>query len=174
MQLQRERHQIFFFRNYTKRSCIIKQEFIHVKIVSQKIVPQTSDEIRKYLKNRNPMNHPTVIYKKEKVLEVNSYEDYPLFEDYYLWAKMIKNGSNFYNIQENLYRFRAGSSMIKRRGGKSYLNNIKKLEKGLLDLNIINKREYTLNIIKRYFIAIMPNSFRKIFYKVFLRKMRKK
>ena len=143
------------------------------KIVSQKLVPQTSDEIKKYLKKRNPMNHPTVIYKKEKVLEVNSYEDYPFFEDYYLWAKMIKNGSNFYNIQENLYRFRAGSSMIKRRGGKSYLNNIKKLEKGLLNLNIINKREYTSNIIKRYFIAIMPNSFRKIFYKVFLRKTRK-
>lgn len=143
------------------------------KIVSQKLVPQTSDEIKKYLKKRNPMNHPTVIYKKEKVLEVNSYEDYPFFEDYYLWAKMIKNGSNFYNIQENLYRFRAGSSMIKRRGGKSYLNNIKKLEKGLLNLNIINKREYTSNIIKRYFIAIMPNSLRKIFYKVFLRKTRK-
>lgn len=140
------------------------------KVISQKKVPSTSEEIEEYLKKRNPMNHPTVIYKKNKVLEVNSYEDYPFFEDYYLWAKMIKNGSKFYNIQDNLYKFRAGSSMIKRRGGKKYLTSIKKFEKGLLNLNIINKRTYISNISKRYLIALFPNSLREKFYKFALRK----
>ena len=81
-------------------------------VISKKIVPETHEEISKYLKKRNPMNHPTVIYKKNKVLEVKSYEDYPYFEDYYLWAKMMKNGCIFYNIQDALYDFRGGSSMI--------------------------------------------------------------
>ena len=128
------------------------------------------DEIRKYLKKRNPMNHPTVIYKKDKVLEVNSYENYPLFEDYYLWAKMIKNGSKFYNIQENLYKFRAGSSMIKRRGGISYLHCIKKLERGLLELNIINKSEYFCNLFIRSVCALIPNKIRELIYIKALRK----
>ena len=116
------------------------------------------------------MNHPTVIYKKEEVLAVNSYEDFPFFEDYYLWAKMIKSGSKFYNIQENLYKFRAGLSMFKRRGGKQYLRDINKLEKGLLKLKIINKKEYVLNVLKRSIIALLPNCLRTFFYKLILRK----
>lgn len=27
---------------------------------------------------------------------------FPLFEDYYLWARMLINGAMFYNIQESL------------------------------------------------------------------------
>ena len=138
-------------------------------IVSEKIVPEYSEEINKYLKKRNPMNHPTVIYKRNKVLEVNGYEDYQYFEDYYLWAKMINNGCKFYNIQENLYKFRAGASMIKRRGGKKYLKYIKNFEKGLLNLKIINKKIYILNLIKRYIISILPDKLREIFYKNILR-----
>ena len=139
-------------------------------VISKKMVPETNEEIKKYVKERNPMNHPTVIYKKEEVLAVNSYEDFPFFEDYYLWAKMIKSGSKFYNIQENLYKFRAGLSMFKRRGGKQYLRDINKLEKGLLKLKIINKKEYVLNVLKRSIIALLPNCLRTFFYKLILRK----
>lgn len=139
-------------------------------IVSKKVVPENHEEIKKYLKKRNPMNHPTVIYKKDKVLEANSYEDYPYFEDYYLWAKMMKNGCKFYNIQDELYNFRAGSSMIQRRGGKKYLQCILKFEKALLNLKLINKFTYYNNIMKRWIVALLPNSFREKIYHVFLRK----
>ena len=138
-------------------------------VVSKKIVPETHIEIIKYSKSRNPMNHPTIVYKKNKVLEVNSYEDYLYFEDYYLWAKMIKNGCVFYNIQKELYKFRAGSSMFKRRGGLKYLKCIKKMEKGLLNLGLINKIEYYKNILIRYFISLSPNFIRTFFYKILLR-----
>lgn len=139
------------------------------KIVSEKIVPENPDEINEYLKKRNPINHPTIIYKKDKVLKVNGYEDYQYFEDYYLWAKMISNGCKFYNIQENLYKYRAGSSMIQRRGGKKYLKCIKYFEKGLLNLKIINKKTYIINLIKRYTVSLLPNNVREIFYKIILR-----
>jgi len=139
-------------------------------VISQKIVPENFNDIKEYIKTRNPINHPTVIYKKEKVLNSNSYEDYPFFEDYYLWAKMLKNGCIFYNMQEILYKFRAGPAMIKRRGGKKYLNCIKKIEKGLLDLKIIDRKTYVMNVIKRYIISLVPNFIRIIFYKNFLRR----
>ena len=137
--------------------------------ISTKCVPESNEKIKKYLKKRNPMNHPTVIFKKSKVIEAKGYEDVPYFEDYYLWAKMIKNGCLFYNIQENLYKFRGGSTMIKRRGGKYYLSCIKKFEKLLLKLGLINRVEYCGNVIARCFLAIMPNNFRRMFYKTILR-----
>lgn len=139
-------------------------------IISKKIVPKEHAEIKRYIKKRNPMNHPTVIYRKSKVLKSNGYEDYPYFEDYFLWAKMIKNGCIFHNIQDELYDFRAGSSMIKRRGGRNYLHCIKKLERGLLDLNIINKKEYYSNLFVRGVIALIPNKIRELLYRKMLRK----
>lgn len=148
---------------------MIEYDYDMKNIVSKKVVPETHEEIRKYIKKRNPMNHPTVVYKKSKVLEVNSYEDYPFFEDYYLWAKMIKNGCVFYNMQEELYNFRTGFSMIRRRGGLKYLKYIKKLEKGLFELNIINKKEYYFNIFVRSIISLCPISIRRIVYKKILR-----
>lgn len=142
-------------------------------VVSLKVVPETNDEIGKYIKKRNPMNHPTVIYKKDKVLQACSYEDYPYFEDYHLWAKMVKNNCHFYNIQENLYYFRADSSMYKRRGGKKYFKCIKKLEKSLLDYKIISKREYFTNIFIRYSVSACPNFIRKYIYTKSLRSEKK-
>lgn len=139
-------------------------------IISKKCVPETSREINKYLQSRNPINHPTIVYKKSKVLEVNGYEDFPYFEDYYLWAKMICNGSKFYNIQKSLYKFRAGSSMIKRRGGKKYLSCIKKFEKALLDLGVIDKNIYYKNLTKRYIVSLLPNGLRQMLYMKLLRK----
>lgn len=142
-------------------------------VVSLKKVPETNEEICKYLKKRNPMNHPTVIYKRDKVLQANSYEDYPYFEDYHLWAKMAKNNCSFYNIQENLYYFRADSSMYKRRGGKKYFKCIKKLEKSLLDYKIISKSEYYTNLFIRYSVSACPNFIRKFIYKKSLRSEKK-
>lgn len=140
------------------------------KIISQKKVPETDIELKKYLKYRNPINHPTVIFNKNKVLEVGSYEDYPLFEDYYLWAKLAAKNYTFYNIQKSLYNFRGGNSMYERRGGRKYLNSIKKFEDGLLKLGLINRKEYINNLIKRYIGAMIPNKFRGLCYKYVLRK----
>lgn len=133
-------------------------------------VPETNAEIKEWAKTRNPMNHMTVAYKKDAVLKADNYEEMPYFEDYYLWAKMIKNGCNFYNIQESLVNVRGGKEMIKRRGGKRYLGSIKKFEKELLELGIISKKEYITNISKRQIVSLMPDNIRQMIYKKVLRK----
>lgn len=139
-------------------------------IISYREVPKSYSEIKEYIKKRNPLNHPTVIFKKNDILSVGSYEDYPLFEDYYLWAKLVAKGYIINNIDVPLYKFRGGNSMYGRRGGIKYLKNIKKMERGLLDLKIINKFEYWKNIIIRYTGALIPNWLRILIYKILLRK----
>lgn len=61
-----------------------------------------------YKKSRWFINHPTVVFRKEKVLEVGGYPELPEYcpEDLLLWAKMLKNGSKIRNIKEALVLYR--------------------------------------------------------------------
>lgn len=138
--------------------------------LDKRVVPEQDEEIKKYMKKRNGINHMTVVYKKQSVLQAGSYEDCPYFEDYYLWCKMIKNKCQFYNIQESLMKVRAGSDMTKRRGGKSYSKHIYNFEKKIYQMGIINRLEYINNLIIRMSVASSPNFLRAYFYKKKLRR----
>lgn len=133
-------------------------------------VPETDAEIKKRIKTRNPMNHMTVAYRKESVLKAGNYEEMTYFEDYYLWAKMAKNGFRFYNIQEPLVKVRGGKEMIGRRGGKSYIKHMVCFENKLLKMKMINQTTYLKNILIRTICALMPNTIRSLIYKIILRK----
>lgn len=61
------------------------------------------------------------MFRKGAVLAAGGYQHFPLFEDYYLWVRMLMNGAKFYNIQESLLYFRSSSDMFKRRGGLKYV-----------------------------------------------------
>ena len=137
---------------------------------SERIVPETDEEIKLRAKKRNPMNHMTVAYKKDAVIKAGNYQDMMYFEDYYLWARMIKNECKFYNVQETLVNVRGGNDMIKRRGGKKYIKPIINFEKALLKLKIINRFQYIKNVIQRVGVSLIPNSIRFMLYKKALRK----
>lgn len=137
---------------------------------SERIVPETDEEIKKMAKKRNPMNHMTVAYKKSSVIAAGNYQDMMYFEDYYLWARMINNGCKFYNVQETLVNVRGGNDMIKRRGGKKYIKPIINFEKALLKLKIINRFQYMKNVTQRVGVSLIPNSIRFMLYKKALRK----
>ena len=49
-----------------------------------KLMPQTQQEILSYVKNRNPLNHMTVMFRRSAVLEVGNYQHFPYLEDYSL------------------------------------------------------------------------------------------
>ena len=135
-----------------------------------RVVPENDNDIKKMVKKRNPMNHMTVAYKKKAVLNAGNYQDMKYFEDYYLWARMIKNNCQFYNIQSTLVKVRGGNDMIKRRGGKKYIKPVINFQKALYEIKLINKIELIINLIERLFISIIPSSIRTVIYKKILRK----
>lgn len=137
--------------------------------LNEKNVPEHDSEIKKYLLKRNPLNHMTVIYKKDKVIEAGSYLDCPFFEDYYLWCRMANNGCVFYNVQECLVNVRAGVDMIRRRGGRKYNKSILNFQKKIKELGIIGRTRYYKNIFVRVAISSCPNIIRMSFYKGVLR-----
>lgn len=138
--------------------------------ISLRKVPYTDEDIKKFAKKRNPMNHVTVIFKKESVIECGGYLDCPYFEDYYLWIRMMKNNKKFMNLDQTLVRVRAGLSMSSRRGNIKYIKCIKKFEKEMYKMKIIPFYLYIENVLIRSVISIIPNKTRYKFYQKKLRK----
>ena len=139
------------------------------KNISMKNVPQTYDEILKYSRRRNPMNHMTVVFKKNDVKEVGGYLDCTLFEDYYLWMRMLLHKKKMFNIQEPLLRARSGLNLSSRRGSVNYISCIYNFEKKLLKMHMINFFDFCCNMILRSVVAILPNRLRYYFYQKKLR-----
>ncbi len=89
-------------------------------IIGYRRVPQNYLEIRKYAKKRCPFNHPTVMFKKEIILNAGNYQTMLFVEDYYLWIRILLNSEKVYNSQEVLVNMRSGRDMRARRSGKVY------------------------------------------------------
>ena len=71
-------------------------DILHV--VSVRRLPECHEDILSFAKKRNPINHPVVMFRKGAVFAAGGYQHFPLFEDYYLWVRMLMNGAKFYNI----------------------------------------------------------------------------
>ena len=144
-------------------------EFIDSKdnVVSKKILPETHEEIFEYGKDRCPINHPAVIFRKQAVIDAGGYGEFP--EDYSLWGRMLKQGFRFYNMQESLLWFRTSKDVFHRRGGWQYVEAIYRLEKELFNINYISFPRFVKNVLFRSIIAIIPNDLRSYFYRVWLR-----
>lgn len=133
-------------------------------------VPQNYDEILNFAKKRNPFNHMTVMFKKQAVQSVGGYIDMPYFEDYWLWARMLKAGYKAKNIDQVLVKVRAGQDMIARRGGLNYAKCIIRFEKALHKISIINFAEMAGYIALRSIVSVIPESLRLMIYRWKLRK----
>ncbi|MGL5616064.1 MAG: glycosyltransferase [Sarcina sp.] len=138
-------------------------------IISQRLVPETLEEIKKFSKRRNPFNHMTVMYKKESILNAGNYKEFLWFEDYNLWVRALLKGAKCYNIQENLVNARTGREMFSRRGGIKYIKQEIKMQKFMVKNKYISLYTYGTNILERIFIRVLPNKIREIIYLIFLR-----
>ena len=134
-----------------------------------RVLPRTSEEILQYAKKRNPFNHPCVMFRKESVLRVGSYQDFPGVEDYYLWIRMLRKGCKGYNVQEVILDMRTGNGMYDRRGGRDYLYWVLRFQRYLYCKNFITKKEYIQNCLVRTTVGAIPGGAREKFYHVFLR-----
>ena len=61
-------------------------------------IPIGMPNIKKFAIYRNPVNHPTVMFRKQDVLDTGNYLPQLWFEDYYLWARMLQRGYIFYQL----------------------------------------------------------------------------
>lgn len=139
-------------------------------IVSYRKVYTTNEEIIKYMKFRNPMNHPSVMYRKIDLIKVGNYQEYSLNEDYFLWVRLMKQNYKFANLSEPLVLMRISQDTYIRRGGYQYFKTQKKIFEYMLKENIISIFEYIVSIIVRFTSTVLlPKKIRKLFFLKVLR-----
>lgn len=130
-------------------------------------VPISYEDIKHYSRKRNPMNHPCVMFKKSAVEDSGGYkETFHLFEDYYLWVRMMMNGYKAVNLEDVLLDMRTPADIYLRRGGKKYANDLLKFHKWLLKNAWSTKSDYLTGALPHALICVLPNGIRKQIYKI--------
>ena len=140
------------------------------QVISTRRLPETHEEILRFSRYRNPMNHPTVMMRKEAVMRAGNYQHLPLFEDYDLWVRMLRQGARFHNLQESLLSFRLTSQLFSRRGGRHYIRQEIKFQRHMRAMGHIGYWQMSLNIVVRTLLRVMPKSCRRYGYLFFLRR----
>ena len=128
------------------------------EIVSYRVVKTTDSEIKKDLRKRCPMNHSTVMFKKQSVIDADGYLDWYYNEDYYLWIRMAKNGCKFANSDSVYVNFRLGKDFYRRRGGRKYFKSEMGLQKFMRKNKMISPFRYIVNGIKRFVVQVIMSS----------------
>ena len=139
-------------------------------VISQRIVPTTSEEIYKFAKKRSAFNHPTVMYSKTAVLENNGYANLKRNQDVDLFGRMQFKGYKAENIDEALLWFRSSDELAKRRKSWqntwSYIATIRKFWK----MGYSSFTDYAIVGIAQTGMYLMPIKLQNYIYKNFLRK----
>lgn len=138
-------------------------EMARKSALSCKQVPTHDDEIQKYIKYRNPMNHPCVMFRKSKVLEAGNYQPCYLFEDYDLWIRMYQNHCKFANLSEAILYMRI-NDMHRRRGGIRYAKAIIAFRTKMYRSGMLSFSQYIYTTGLRLLVSLMPNPIRKLIY----------
>ena len=87
---------------------------------SVRLVPHSMSAIKRISFWRNPMNHPTVMFRTVAVNAVGGYTSCPAFEDYHLWLRLLKADFQLQNQQTIHTVATAGPALISRRYGLHY------------------------------------------------------
>ena len=110
------------------------------------------------------------MFKKSAILEVGGYIDFPYFEDYFLWIRVILRNKKICNVNDSLVNMRASEDMRKRRGGKEYRKSNWNLKKYMLQNKYINAFQYVFYGLGQNLFSILGPKTKNLIYKAFLRK----
>jgi len=150
--------------------CSVK-EFVGTpdNVVGERNVPLDNESIHKYVRRRDPFNHPTVMYRKSKVLKYGPYGDYRKNQDTDLWIKLLSNGCKARNLDEYLLMFRFDEGTYKKR--KSWINT-----KTLINIRWQAFKNNNCSLLDFFVVAgvqlaicIMPSGLQKFIYQHILR-----
>lgn len=139
-------------------------------IICRVDLPEAHDDIVAFSKRRDPIRHPTLLYKKSDVIESGNYQDMPYFEDYDLVFRLIEKGCTFHNLQKPLVRVRVSDDFYQRRGDISYLKHMLKFRSYAYKRGHVTLLQLIITTVPHTVVCILPNKLRELIYLHLLRK----
>lgn len=135
-----------------------------------KLMPKTQEEVLSYAKNRNPLNHMTVMFRRSAILEVGNYQHFPYLEDYSLWSRMLSKEYQIRNVDDILVKARTSMALVGRRSGWAYFKDFARLRKFQHELGLTNLLEYMISMAGTFVMIMQPGFIKELAYKKVLRK----
>jgi hypothetical protein len=126
--------------------------------------PLLHNECFIFFKRRDPVAHPSVVFRKSYFNKAGLYPDIRKNQDTFFWGQGFKNGCIFANVDKVLLKFRMSDSLYTRRG------NVKNLFEYLLKRYKINN-DLKLGIGANFYatmyfvLQMMPSGIKKVLYK---------
>jgi glycosyltransferase involved in cell wall biosynthesis len=131
-------------------------------------VPLTHDGIVGWMPWRCPLNHPTTMFEREAVLEAGGYRDFPMMEDWDLWARCLASGLQFQNLDQTLVRAQI-DELVDRRGGLDYAKAELRMARELRALGIATPQDTLQHLCLRIPPRLLPPQARNAIYRLFAR-----
>jgi glycosyltransferase involved in cell wall biosynthesis len=134
-----------------------------------RVPPLSAAEIAETSRFASPFNHPTVVYRRSVVAEAGGYEDLPLMEDYWLFARLVSRGARMVNVAEPLVRYRVGAGAYARRGGARLLRSELELQRRLRREGFTSTAQTVRNVAVRGGYRLVPEGARRSLYRAWVR-----
>lgn len=134
-------------------------------IIKQINLPVNQEDIKKFIKLRSPICHPSSVFRKKDVITVGGYPELRLGQDYALWSILVARGYKITNIPKVLLKLRVNNDFFKRRGWDSF-----KYEVAVIKLQnrekLINDLDSLKAFILRLILRLSPVVIKKFAYKL--------
>ena len=118
-------------------------------------VPILHNRISEWMSWRCPMNHPTTMFDREAVLDAGGYRDFPMMEDWDLWARCLAAGLRFRNLDQSLVRAEV-NDLSDRRSGLYYARAEVQMAKELRRLGLASRRDTLQHLCFRVPPRLLP------------------
>jgi glycosyltransferase involved in cell wall biosynthesis len=138
-------------------------------VVDRRLLPLDNDGIYRMMQTRCGVNHVTVIIRKNDLMKAGNYSGRFRQEDFYLWARMIKNKVVIRNIPDVVVNVRSGADQFARRGGMKYFHEHMKVFKFMYHEGLISWPVLMKNYCLRFAQVAFPTKLRTWVYQHLLR-----
>lgn len=130
-----------------------------------RVPPTGAENIARTARFRSPFNHPTVVFRRQAVLDAGGYVDIGPMEDYWLFGRMIFGGARVENLEESLLMYRVGDGAYARRGGLRQLRAELRLQREFRRLGFTSFGQFTRNVLVRGGYRLVPEGIRRFAYR---------
>lgn len=130
--------------------------------------PLSGQDIATGARFHSPFNHPSVVYRRSAVAAAGGYQDLPLMEDYWLFARMLHAGAAARNVPEALVGYRVGAGAYARRGGWQLLRSEVRLQWRMWRIGFVTTPQLVRNVVVRGGYRLVPETLRRWMYQTFL------
>ncbi len=136
-------------------------------------LPAAQADIERQSRLVCPFHHPTVVFRKQAVLDAGGYPELAQMEDYLLWARMLMRGARVANVPKVLVHYRVGAGAFARRGGPVLARSEAELQRQFRAMGFTNRWQYLRNrLLRGPLYRHLPAGPRRIFYHLWERLLR--